>query len=791
MNRTSPVAFPVVLLVGFVLACAASRSGAIPDEANSPGGRSVATAAAGAALTGPFFGQADSASLSWQPAGFGGAGNFDGVFFDPNQPGVVYAASDVAGVFRSADNGDHWQMRSVGLGNYEVSSFAVDPFDSNTLYAGAGAFASSAKSGIYASYDAGLTWQQLPSTSTLRITFRRFRTINAIAPDPAHKGVILSGSRENGIWRTTDGGDSWTQVYSTPLTHAPLFVNYEDDRPNPYPAPVSIVFFDPADSNTVYAGLDGAGVVRSTNGGVSWRPIDAGLPASATIKYLAVSNNHVLYAAVGTAGVYTSANGGDSWQAANGSPPLPLVADYDPGGHPAWVSSVAVHPANPDIAYLSLATYDHANVWKTVDGGATWVAKGDVMIDPVNDPTEAWATTSPGGDYWPYTLSWQVTLDPHDSNRLFYVSYWDIVRSDDGGEHWMNKIVGAQNTCVTALAVDTDHPVGQPDKLYATHWDAGLLASTNRGVTWTAVIPSQFNDPMMAGHYWRIALARSGGVKYYYAVGDPDTSYGQALRSTDGVSWTTVFTNPRPTGTWMGGFMLGLAVDPSTPSTLYLLQDGGQVWKSTSHGDPGTWSPTGGQPGGNSFTYALTVDAVHRIYAGTIRDGLWRSMDGGQSWQNVLTAQSTIFQALAVSNTVYAAAGDANLHRSTDGGDTWQQVSHFITVDDGDGVGDQGMAIAVDPRNPQHLFFSRRDVWHSADSSPGLVESTDGGNTWTPANAGLGHRGVSALTIGPRGDVFAGTSCGGIWRRTAVTSHYLPVVLKTQPVAQERSESGK
>jgi hypothetical protein len=48
----------------------------------------------------------------------------------------VYAASDVAGVFRSTDNGDHWQMQSLGLGNYEVSSFAVDPFDSNTLYAG-------------------------------------------------------------------------------------------------------------------------------------------------------------------------------------------------------------------------------------------------------------------------------------------------------------------------------------------------------------------------------------------------------------------------------------------------------------------------------------------------------------------------------------------------------------------------------------------------------------------------------------------------------------------------------
>lgn len=226
--------------------------------------------------------------------------------------------------------------------------------------------------------------------------------------------------------------------------------------------------------------------------------------------------------------------------------------------------------------------------------------------------------------------------------------------------------------------------------------------------------------------------------------------------------------------------MLGLAVDPSTPSTLYVLQDGGQVWKSSSNGDPGTWSPTAGQPGGNSFTYALAVDAQHRLYAGTIRDGLWRSKNGGISWQQVLTDQATIFQVLAVSSTIYAAAGDANLYQSADGGDTWQRLANFTSVDDGDGVGDQGMAIAVDPQNPNHLFFSRRDMWHSADNGPGLVESADGGKTWLPANAGLGHLSVNVVTISPSGEVLAGTGCGGTWRRAASTATfiYLPLILK-------------
>ena len=694
----------------------------------------------------------EAAAELWRPAGFGGAGNFLSVHFDPSHPGVVYAASDVAGVFRSMDHGNTWELRSRGLANVEVSSFAVDPFDPATLYAGVGAFGESSRSGIYVSHDSGLTWQHLPDSYAKGITFRKYRTADAIAPDPGHQGVILSGSRDNGIWRSTDGGSSWTQVYDAPLTSAPLFNDGTiDDDPETasYSAPVSIVVFDPADPTIAYAGLYGFGVVRSTTGGVagSWQLVNSGLPNEAMVKSVAIGGNDVLYAALATDGVYKTTNGGSSWQPANGG--LPTL-DED-----AWVSSVAVDPSDPGKAYLTLATYDYANVWKTANGGATWAPRGDVSYDPVNDPTEMWA-----GDP---TMSWYLTIDPHNHERIFYTGYWDIIRSDDGGEHWVTRIVGAQNTCVTDLAVDSQ----VPHALYATHMDAGLLSSADNGATWTMLLPppGQY-DPDLAGHYWRIVIAGAGNAKHYYTTCDPwERDCGKVLRSTDGAIWTTVHTQTRPAGSpdaLMAGCMLGLAADPGNPSTLYFTQDGGQVFKSTDNGN--TWSPTPGQPGYDAFTYALTVDENGQVFAGTHGGGLWRSGDGGSSWERVLQGQDWIYHAVASQGAVYATTDDANLHCSTDGGDTWHELTDFDLEDYGDGVGAHGMAISVDPDDPEHILFSRMDTWHPADAGAGVVESTDGGQTWSELNEGLRRLNVSALAATADGGLFLGTWGGGIWR---------------------------
>ena len=127
----------------------------------------------------------------------------------------------------------------------------------------------------------------------------------------------------------------------------------------------------------------------------------------------------------------------------------------------------------------------------------------------------------------------------------------------------------------------------------------------------------------------------------------------------------------------------------------------------------------------------LAVDGAGTVFAGTLEDGLWRSTDGGNSWERVLEKQWTIMHCLAVPGAIYASAGDANLYRSADGGDTWVALTSYSSVDDGDGVGDSGWAIAVDPKDANHILFTRQEGWHTADDGAGIVESFDGGRNWS------------------------------------------------------------
>jgi photosystem II stability/assembly factor-like uncharacterized protein len=245
----------------------------------------------------------------------------------------------------------------------------------------------------------------------------------------------------------------------------------------------------------------------------------------------------------------------------------------------------------------------------------------------------------------------------------------------------------------------------------------------------------------------------------------------------------------------VGGRIIDIAVDPHTPSTWYVAAASGGIWKTTNSGT--TWSPTFEGQGSYSIG-CLTLDPKNPlvIWAGTgeknsqrsvsYGDGVYKSTDGGKSWENVGLKKSEHIGRILIdprdSNTVYVAAqgplwspgGDRGLYKTTDGGKTWKQV---LAISENTGVTD----IAFDPRNPDVIYAAayqrRRHIWTLIDGGPesGIQKSTDGGATWKKIGNGLprqGDLGRIGLAVAPTNPdtvyaiVEASGTSGGFFRST-------------------------
>ncbi len=252
----------------------------------------------------------------------------------------------------------------------------------------------------------------------------------------------------------------------------------------------------------------------------------------------------------------------------------------------------------------------------------------------------------------------------------------------------------------------------------------------------------------------------------------------------------------------VGGRVVDVAVDPRSPNTWYVAAASGGVWKTTNAGT--TWSPI--FEGQGSFSIGcLAVDPKNPlvVWVGSgennsqrsvsYGDGVYKSVDGGKSWENVGLKNSEHIGKILIdprdSDTVYVAAqgplwspgGDRGLYKTTDGGKTWKQV---LAISENTGVSD----VVMDPRDSDVLYAAayqrRRHVWTLIDGGPesGIHRSTDGGATWKKLASGLpkedmGRIGLAIApskpdtvyatieSVGKAGGFFRSTNAGGSWEK--------------------------
>jgi photosystem II stability/assembly factor-like uncharacterized protein len=273
------------------------------------------------------------------------------VAVDPSDPENIYASftgTNSGGVFISNDGGGSWYI-AKNLVNQRCQAIAIDPRDTQNIYAAMeGPVTYSTPEGIYRSSDGGQTWQFIGPTGVYPPHIFDY-SIYKIAVNPNQGSWLLLGIqavRLSGlpslIFCTIDGGQNWNIVYQGCSTGLILDLAFDFSDP---------LMVYAAETCINYPTL--GGVLKSTNGGISWFYVNNGLPNKPSCLSVCAAGENTVYATLRQKGIYKSADGGASWQPTN----FPITN---------WAYSVMAHPFDKDEVFAST---DALSIGRSLKGG--------------------------------------------------------------------------------------------------------------------------------------------------------------------------------------------------------------------------------------------------------------------------------------------------------------------------------------------------------------------------------------------------------------------------------------
>jgi photosystem II stability/assembly factor-like uncharacterized protein len=331
-----------------------------------------------------------------------------------------------------------------------------------------------------------------------------------------------------------------------------------------------------------------------------------------------------------------------------------------------------------------------------------------------------------------------IALDPKSPTTIYAGTGGGIFKSLDSGTSWRVIRDGLTDLDILSIVIDPNNP-----KTIYAGGDAGVFKSFDAGESWSKINGSYFTPYQQV---IELAMDTSTPTTIYAA-----TNGIYVLKSVDGgSSWVKLndgLDSP---------IVYCVIIDPNDPSTIYVgteyVGTGGGVYKSTNYGD--SWEAmNNGLP--SSAVYGLAIDPVNSsiLYARNA-SGIFKSADGGDNWREInegLTSLniSTIVVDLSAPTNVYAASIYGGLFKSIDSGETWTPVyNNLIAV-----IYD----LAIDPITSNVLY---------AGTNSGVHKSTDEGENWEKVNSGLIAQHVETLAIKPGSstELLAGTTRDGMYK---------------------------
>ena len=511
---------------------------------------------------------------------------------------------------------------------------------------------------------------------------------------------------------------------------------------------VSSIAVNPNNPNIIYIGTVGGGVWRSDDGGLNWIPLfDRQLalgigepqaiaidPNNTTIIYVGTSGR---FAPQPQAGLFKSTDGGASWVAVGSGYPTGNIGNATQFVN-QWINAIIVDPANSNVVYLASTS----GVFRSTDGGLNWSVGSNTFGD---------------------ARSLQLDTSTPANARILYagISGRGVFRSNDGGQNWTQILSGSTpvvagaigaapngfSKVIVSLAPPTK-PVPNPGGIQVLYVSlegisgapdpVGIFMSTNQGGSWLQQTATGMPTRTQGGYSFHFAVdpgSPGDGINdiiYFGAV-------GQAVSTDSGNTFTNITGLHADTHAWT------FVLQPSpTASVVYCGNDGG-----LDKFDPitSTWShlSSGGLQTSLFYNIDIRNDANGTVTVGALQDneiettkgavGLgWRATQGGDGWD--VAYDATTLSKLYGSSGFWSPAPCTRVHRSTDDGLTFPtEITPWGTTSD---AGCYLAGVTTDPTTGDIVYVS---------GSQNLWQSRNGGGTWrilSPFN-GAGNVDVAAV----------------------------------------------
>jgi photosystem II stability/assembly factor-like uncharacterized protein len=684
----------------------------------------------------------DSASffraMQWKNIGPNRGGRSLAISGSPSRPLEYYFGAVGGGLWKTTDGGLNWHpVTDHQLHSSSVGAVAVAESNPDVVYIGMGETEFRGNimqgDGVYKSSDAGKTWKHIGLAQTQAIARVRVDPTNADIVYVAALGHPYAPNVERGVFRSKDGGVTWTRVlFRNDSTGA---VDLVIDRTNPKVLYAAFwqVYRTPW---KMWGGGPGSGLFKSTDGGDTWTELtrNPGMPAGIIGKIgVAVSpaDPNRVYAIVEAeqGGVFRSDDGGATWRLMNAERKIRQRAFY--------YSRIYADPKNPDRVYAL-----NTSMYRSDDGGRTFPT---VVRDPHGDNHDLW-------------------IDPTNPDRLANSNDGGGNVSTNGGKTWTDQFFPTAQAYRVEVTKDLPYHVcgAQQDNttfcLPSSNW-VNLHVPFPRGgsMSWPWYTPGDYYYDVGGGESGYIAPDPvNPDIFYAGSQGALLTRYNRRTGEIRDVQVYPRFFSGEPASAlperWQWTYPI--VFSPLNPKVLYTSSQ--HLWKTTNQGQ--SWT-------------RISPDLTRNDPSTTGMSGgpITMDMNGPEIYATIFTVAPSKFDSM----TIWTGSDDGLAHITRDGGASWTNITPkdlppFSRIS----------LIDASPHHPGTAWLAAKR-YQLDDRAPYIYRTTDYGATWTRITAGLraddyvhavreDHQRAGLLYAGTEHGVYVSFNAGDRWERLSL-----------------------